>query len=72
MYIKHHFSTEEARQFCGEFGIDWHWSRSIEDKNSAALGMRKAKRSFTRVKVKDAGNSRAEGSILREKRPETE
>jgi hypothetical protein len=41
MSIKHHFSKEQARQLCEEFGIDWHWSYSVDERNPASLEMEK-------------------------------
>ncbi|MBE0583764.1 MAG: hypothetical protein IH612_08340 [Desulfofustis sp.] len=57
MSIKHHFSTEQARQFCEEFGIDWHWSYAIDGRDSAALEKGKGGRSSPRERVRGVGLS---------------
>jgi hypothetical protein len=52
MSITHHFTREQARQFCETFGIDWHWSRSIDERPLAALEREKRNRSSTPTKTR--------------------
>ena len=37
MFVKQHFSNEQARQFGEEFGIDWEWGCSLSDQHPMGM-----------------------------------
>jgi hypothetical protein len=49
MSIKHHFTNEQTRQFCEEFGTDWHWSYSIDERDPSVQEMGKINRYFPQL-----------------------
>lgn len=48
---KHHFTREQARQLCEEFGVDWHWSYSIDERYPVVRETEKFNRSLPRTKA---------------------
>jgi len=59
MSIKHHFTSEQARQFDEEFGSDWEYSRSIDQLDSVNLELKAEKlgRYYPRARVEGKGPS---------------
>lgn len=51
MTVTYHFTKQQDRQFCEEFGIDWHWSRPIGERYPMASEMEKINRSFPRTEA---------------------
>ncbi|MBB5349029.1 hypothetical protein JWG42_10215 [Desulfoprunum benzoelyticum] len=57
MSIKHHFTSEQARQFSEDFGSDWEWSRSSEGNDPVELKVEGYRPYYPQARVEGKGPS---------------